>query len=65
MIVPQTTPQLLITTTTFYGMIAIHNVVSLATCLPENCLKLLPPIAVNFFQNSLLILFQIRALSYF
>ena len=31
------------------GMIAIHNVVSLATCFPENCL-LLPSTSVNFFK---------------
>jgi len=40
-------------TMTFYGMMAILNVVNLATCFPENCLKLLPPTQINFFQNSL------------
>jgi len=56
------------------SVVAIHNVVNLATCFPENYLKLLPlTIAATnngkflpeFFVFLLLILFQINALSYF
>ena len=34
------------------GMITIHNVVNLATLFFTKLLKMQPPTAVNFFQNS-------------